>query len=89
MCTIKPSLEVIPLNPFLIEEKQCPKYNVEISHFNFIGKCLDDAVVDKETEGLTFEVKIECLVCGNELYGTLWLVEINEESNFDKRQKGL
>lgn len=80
---------MIVFNPFLIEEKQCPKCNVEITHYNFLGKCLDDAVIDKELEGMTFEVKTECLVYGNELYGILWLVEINEESNFEKRQKGL
>ena len=77
------------MNPFIREKKRCPYCNAEISEWNFFGSVLDNAVIDKESGSITFEVKSNCLVCNAEIFSILWLVEINDHSKFSKLEQGL
>ena len=75
------------MNPIIIDDKKCPNCENEISEWNFIGSSLESAVIDKESGAITFEVETKCFMCGERLWGLLWLVEINEESKYDKDEK--
>lgn len=67
-------------------EKRCPKCSAEISEWNFMGSSLDHAEIDNKTGAMAFEVEIECLKCGELIYGILWLVEINSYSKFKQKE---
>ena len=81
----------IIVTPIILDKKKCPNsecfYIIDEDLIH--GQYLDDAVIDNKTGAITFEVKAECPVCGTPIYGILWLVEINDESKFEKMAKGL
>jgi len=79
------------MNPYYVDvnEKRCPKCSAEISEWNFMGRSLDNAVIDNESGAITYEVKTNCLSCESDIYGVLWLVEINNYSKFKKLEHGL
>ena len=77
------------MNPFILKKKTCSKCGTNIDEWTFIGKCLDDSLINNESGGLSFEIETECLLCKNKIFGLLWLVDIYNESQFEKMGKGL
>ena len=79
------------MNPIIHDERKCPNSECVyvVDEYLIHGEHLDEAVIDNKTGAITFEVKTECPVCGTPIYGILWLVEINNESKFEKMEKGL
>jgi hypothetical protein len=59
------------MDPNILDEKErmCPMCGNQITEWDFMGEPLDNAVIDKESKAITFEVEIKCPLCEIPLYG--------------------